>query len=160
MFCIKLAIFPGKFDPINNGQLDIIKKALKFFDKLIVLVLQNVKKKALFPVESRLNFIKSATLNFNNVEVDYWPKLLNEYINLCGACAIIRGVKNTTNFNKEINIATLTRTLNESVEVFFMLPNPKNIYINSKLVHRLCLAQKNLGSVVPKIVEQGIKKEV
>ncbi len=160
MFKIKIAIFPGSFDPINNGQLDIIKKASNLFDKLIILIVKNNMKKSLFSVENRLKFIKKSTLNIKNVEVDFWPKLLNEYISLCGACVIIRGLKNRSQLTSEINFKVCNETLNEDVMTIFLLPNPKNIYINSELVKKLCLLKKNLGSVVPKTIEEEIKNEV
>lgn len=160
MFKIKIAVFPGNFDPINNGQLDIIKKASKIFDKLIVLVVKDKLKKSLFPVENRLKFIKMTTLNIKNVEVDFWPKLLSEYISLCGACTIVRGLKNSSQLTSEINFKIFNETANENVGTIFLLPNPKNIYINSTIVKKLCLLKKNLGSVVPKSIEEEIKNEV
>ncbi len=160
MFKIKIAIFPGSFDPINNGQLDIIKKASNLFDKLIVLIVKDNAKKSLFSVENRLKFIKTTTLNIKNVEVDFWPKPLDEYISLCGACAIIRGLKSKSQLTSEINFKVYNETLNENVMTIFLLPNPKNIYINSELVKKLCLLKKNLGSVVPKTIEEEIKNEV
>ncbi len=160
MFKIKIAIFPGNFDPINNGQLDIIKKASNLFDKLIILIVKNNLEKSLFSVENRLKFIKTATLNINNVEVDFWPKPLNEYISLCGACAIIKGLKNSSQLTSEINFKVFNETLNDGVITIFLLPNPKNIYINSELVKKLCLLKKNLSSVVPKTIEEEIKNEV
>lgn len=159
MFFIKIAIFPGSFDPINNGQLDIIKKASKIFNKIIVLLIKK-REPAFFPVETRLNFIKSVIYNFENVEVDYWPKSLEEYLNLSQASIIIRGIKSNFFFEKEINFKIINESLNEIVQTVFLLPNPKNMYINTKLVQQLCIIKKNLGSVVPKIIEQEIKKEV
>ena len=160
MFKIRVAVFPGSFDPINNGQLDIIKKASNLFDKLIVLIVKDSVKKSLFSVENRLKFIKTATLNIKNVEVDFWPKLLDEYLSLCGASTIIRGLKTKSQLTSEINFKVCNETLNEDVITIFLLPNPKNIYINSELVKKLCLLKKNLGSVVPKTIEKEIKNEV
>lgn len=160
MFKIRVAVFPGSFDPINNGQLDIIKKASNLFDKLIILIVKDSVKKSLFSVENRLKFIRTATLNIKNVEVDFWPKLLDEYLSLCGASAIIRGLKTKSQLTSEINFKVCNETLNEDVITIFLLPNPKNIYINSELVKKLCLLKKNLGSVVPKTIEEEIKNEV
>ena len=160
MFKIRIAIFPGSFDPINNGQLDIIKKATMLFDKLIVLVIKDNSKKHLFKIENRLRFIKAATLNLENVEIDFWPKHLSEYIALSRACAVIRGLKNSSNITVESNFKIINESLNEKIQTVFLLPNPKNLYINSNLVKKLCLLKKNLNSVVPKSIEQEIKDEV
>ena len=159
MFKIKIAIFPGNFDPINNGQLDIIRNSIKIFDKIIVLV-QNDGNRCLFSVENRLNFIRLATSKLPSVEADYWPKFLSEYISISGACAVLRGIKAGMNFEKEISLATTTEMLNKEIKTFFVLPNNRNFFITSKLVHQLFLSKKNLDSVIPKIVEQEIKKEV
>ncbi len=158
---IKVAIFPGKFDPINNGQLDVVKKASKLFDKLIILVINKNAKNSMFSIESRLQFIRSATISLSNVEVDYWPKPLSEYIKISHAIAIVRGVKMCSEFCSEIAFNVINEiSNNDSIQTVFMMPNPKNIYIDSKLVKKLCILKKNLSSVVPKVVEQEIKKEV
>lgn len=153
-------MFYGKFDPINNGQLDIIKSSVKIFDKLIVLVIENVKKPAMFSAENRLRFIKTATLNYENVEIDYWPNLLNEYVKMSRANVIIRGIKANFSVLKESDFKVENESANELTKTIFMLPNPRNIFISSKLVRKLCVLKKNLSLVVPKMVEQEIKKEV
>ena len=160
MLKIKIAIFPGNFDPINNGQLDIIKKASLLFDKLIVLVIKNLEKKPLFSIENRLKYIKIATINLPNVEVDFWPKRLNEYISLCGAYVLIRGLKNNSNITNEMNYKIINEILNESIQTIFLMPNPKNMYISSNIVKKLCILKKNLSSVIPKSIEKEIKDEV
>ncbi len=160
MFYIKIAIFPGKFDPINNADLDVIKKATKIFDKLIILVFDNKSKKCFFDLENRLRFIRSCCVNFNNVEIDYWPKLLSEYIELSRATVLIKKIENDFNFSKELCCSIINETFNNTIQTIFMLPNAKNAYINDDLVQGLCSLKKNLSSVVPKVIEQEIKKEV
>ena len=141
--------------------MDIIKKASKLFNKLIVVVVKEKYKDCLFSVENRLQFIRQSTVNFSNVETDYWPKPLHEYVAISHAVAIIRGIKSCFNLNNEINFNIFNETSNnELTQTIFMMPNPKNIYINCELVRNLCLLKKNLSSVVPKVVEQEIKKEV
>ena len=158
---IKVAIFPGLFDPINNGQLDIIKNASKIFGKLIVLLTKDIFNNALFAIEKRLQFVQSATRNFSNVEVDYWSGDLEKYVEMSHAVAIVRGLKSFTNFNKEIEFNIVNQYLNNNlIQTIFIMPNPKNFYINSSLVKKLCSLKKNLSSVVPKVVEEEIKKEV
>ena len=125
------------------------------------MVVKEKYENCLFSVENRLQFIRSATVNFSNVETDYWPKPLHEYVSISHAIAIIRGIKSCFDFNNEIKLKIVNETLNdELIQTVFMMPNPKNIYINCELVRSLCLLKKNLSSVVPKIVEQEIKKEV
>lgn len=153
-------MFYGTFDPINNGQLDIIKSSVKIFDKLIVLVIENVNKSTMFSAESRLRFIKAATLNYENVEIDYWPNLLNEYVKMSRADVVIRGIKGDFSISKESDFKIENESANELTKTIFMLPNPRNIFISPKLVRKLCILKKNLNLVVPKMVEQEIKKEV
>ena len=160
MLKIKVALFYGTFDPINNGQLDIIKNSIKIFDKLIVLVIENIKKPTMFSAETRLRFIKTATLNHENVEIDYWPNLLSEYVKMSRADVIIRGINTNFSIAKESEFKIENETSNNLTQTIFMLPNPRNIYISSELVRKLCILKKNLNLVVPKVVEQEIKKEV
>lgn len=160
MLKIKVALFFGTFDPINNGQLDIIKSCVKIFDKLIVLVIEKINKSNMFSAENRLRFIKAATFNYENVEIDYWPNPLSEYVKISRANVIIRGIKTNFSISKESELKIVNESSNSLTETIFMLPNPRNIYITSKLVRKLCVLKKNLSLVVPKIVEQEIKKEV
>ena len=125
------------------------------------MVVKEKTEDCLFSVENRLQFIRQSTVNFSNVETDYWPKPLHEYAAISHAVAIIRGIKSSFDLNNEIKFNIFSETLNkELIQTVFMMPNPKNIYISCDLVRNLCLLKKNLSSVVPKAVEQEIKKEV
>ena len=114
----------------------------------------------MFPAKTRLRFIKSTISNFSNVETDYWSKSLDEYVKITHAKIIIKGITTNINLQNEINFKTVNETINEDVEIVFIMPNPKNIYINSQLVKKLCLLKKNLSFVVPKSIEKEVKEEV
>ena len=114
----------------------------------------------MFPAKTRLRFINSVISNFSNVETDYWPKQLDEYVKITHAKIIVKGITTNLNLQNEINFKTVNEAINEEVEFVFIMPNPKNKYINSQLVKELCTLKKNLSSVVPKSIEKEVKEEV
>ena len=114
----------------------------------------------MFSVKTRLRFIKSAISNFSNVETDHWAKQLDEYVKITHAKIIIKGITTNINLQNELNSNIVNETINEDVHFVFIMPNPKNMYINSELVKNLCFLKKNLNSVVPKCIEKEVKEEV
>lgn len=155
---IKIAIFPGRFDPITLKHLDIIQRAKKIFDKIIVLVLNNPEKKSKISITNRLELIKIATKNLTNVEADYWEKLLIDYAEIVGACAIIKSIKNTSEFNLEFEMFATNKMLNSKIETVFFPAAPKYRSINSSLIKQLANNKKNLNSMVPEVIIPNLSK--
>ncbi len=153
MLKIKIAIFPGRFEPITLCDLDILKRALRIFDKIIVLVLNNPERKSKISIQNRLDLIKTSTEQFKNIETDFWEKLLIDYVNVVGACAIIKCIKNTSGFNNEFDMYATNKILNPNVETVFFPANPKYRQINSMLVEQLIAAKaQNLELMIPKVI--------
>lgn len=153
---IKIAVFPGYFEPITLKHLNILKRALKLFDKIIVLVLNNPLKKSIISVPNRLELIKMATEGLN-IEADYWENLLVDYAEVVGACALIKEIKNT-NSSKELEIFDENEVLNSSVETVFFAASSKYRHISSELILKMAAHKKSLISLVPTTIETKLIK--
>lgn len=121
----KIAVIPGTFDPITNGHLDIIERAAKIFDVLYVSVLNNSSKKPLFTIEERMEMIRQVTAHLPNVQVESASGLTVDYAATRGATAIVRGLRAVSDFEYEMQIASMNRTLNAEIETFFVMTNTK-----------------------------------
>lgn len=121
----KIAVIPGTFDPITNGHLDIIERAAKIFDVLYVSVLNNSSKKPLFTIEERMEMIRQVTAHLPNVQVESASGLTVDYAATRGATAIVRGLRAVSDFEYEMQIASMNRTLNADIETFFVMTNTK-----------------------------------
>ena len=126
---MKIAIYPGTFDPVTNGHLDVIDRASSLFDKVIVAVLdKSNNKKTLFSVEERTNLVKESILDFSNVEVSVFSGLLVDYAKSNNAVAIIRGLRAISDFEYEFQMALMNRSLNEDIRTVFLMPHQKYIH--------------------------------
>lgn len=157
VFEIKIAIFPGRFDPITLKHLNILKRALKLFDKIIVLVLNNQKSKSTISIQNRLELIKLAT-NGLNVETDFWEKSIVAYAEMAGACAIVKSVRNPHEFYEEFENFIENKILNSNIETVFFPVSPKYGHIKSSLVFKLAVHGKNLDSMVPSTISTKLTK--
>ena len=157
MLKIKVAIFPGRFEPITLNHLNIIGRALKLFDKIIVLVLNNPNLKPIISIPNRLKLIKLATQELN-VETDYWEHLIIDYAEIAGACAIIKTIKNSNTFEKDYDMSIATKLLKPNIETVFFPVNPKYGYINSELILKLAIHKKNLEMMVPAAIIAKLTK--
>ncbi|GGG12179.1 pantetheine-phosphate adenylyltransferase [Paenibacillus aceti] len=155
----RIAVYPGSFDPITNGHLDIIQRASRQFDKLIVAVLNNLSKKPLFTVEERKELISSVTSHLPNVEVDSFRDLLVNYVDYRKADVIVRGIRSVTDFEYELQMASLNKQLNHNVETIFMMTNPKYSYLSSSVVKEIACFNGALGDLVPLEIEQALRKK-
>lgn len=150
------AICPGSFDPITNGHLDIIKRASKMFDRVIVLVLPNAAKKASFTVEERLDFISRSVKDLLNVEVDSHEGLLAQYAEEKKATVIVKGVRAVTDFEYEFQMALTNKKLNPDVETVFIPANQSNMYLSSSIVRQVASMDGSISGFVPFEIEKEI----
>lgn len=153
---MKIAVYPGSFDPVTYGHIDIIKRASLLFDKLIVAVLVNPSKKPMFSVEERVDLLKSVTHDIENVEIDCFSGLLVDYINKVNANVIIKGLRMISDFEYEFQMALINKKLNPSVETIFLMTNNKYGYLSSSVVKEIAQFGGCLSDFVPDIVIKKI----
>ena len=157
---MKIAIYPGSFDPITLGHLNLIKRASRVFDKLIVCVMVNSAKKPLFTVEERVKQISQVTARFDNVEVDHWEGLVAEYARLKDAGAIIRGLRALSDYEKECQMALINKKINPDVETFFLASSEKYMYLSSSAVKEMAAFGADLTDFAPRELIAAIEERV
>ncbi|MDB98195.1 pantetheine-phosphate adenylyltransferase [Listeria monocytogenes] len=153
----KIAVIPGTFDPITNGHLDIIERAAKIFDVLYVSVLNNSSKKPLFTIEERMEMIRQVTAHLPNVQVESASGLTVDYAATRGATAIVRGLRAVGDFEYEMQIASMNRTLNAEIETFFIMTNTKYSFLSSSMVKEVAQYQGDISELVPEIVNEQVQ---
>ncbi|MCR59639.1 pantetheine-phosphate adenylyltransferase [Listeria monocytogenes] len=153
----KIAVIPGTFDPITNGHLDIIERAAKIFDVLYVSVLNNSSKKPLFTIEERMEIIRQVTAHLPNVQVESASGLTVDYAATRGATAIVRGLRAVSDFEYEMQIASMNRTLNADIETFFVMTNTKYSFLSSSMVKEVAQYQGDISELVPEIVNKAVQ---
>ncbi|HAA7103827.1 TPA_asm: pantetheine-phosphate adenylyltransferase [Listeria monocytogenes] len=153
----KIAVIPGTFDPITNGHLDIIERAAKIFDVLYVSVLNNSSKKPLFTIEERMEMIRQVTAHLPNVQVESASGLTVDYAATRGATAIVRGLRAVSDFEYEMQIASMNRTLNAEIETFFVMTNTKYSFLSSSMVKEVAQYQGDISELVPEIVNEQVQ---
>lgn len=153
------AIYPGTFDPITLGHLDIISRASKIFEKLIVSVVMNVEKNPLFDIEERVELIKMVVKDYPNVEVTSSIDLLADFVKQYDNPVIIKGLRNHIDYEYETTMAVFNKKLNPQVETFFITAKLEYTYVSSTAVRQLALYGADLSDYVPKVVEEEIKKK-
>ena len=152
----KIAVYPGSFDPITNGHVDIIKRGLGVFDELIVLIAYNPNKKMLFPVEERVEMIREVIRDFKNIRVDSFDGLLVDYAKVAGANVILRGLRALSDFEYEFQLALINRRLNRDVETVFLMTGYKWFYTSSTIINEAASLGGSVKGLVPEIVNQKL----
>lgn len=156
-----IAIYPGSFDPITYGHLDLIKRALGIFDRVIVAVSHNPSKGVLFSVKERIEMIERATLGFNKrIIVEDFDGLLLDYVKRKGSVVIIRGLRMISDFEYEFQMALTNRKLDDSVETIFMMPSESFSYLSSKLIKEVVSLGADAREFVPPLVQQRLKEKL
>jgi pantetheine-phosphate adenylyltransferase len=155
-----IAIYPGSFDPVTNGHLDLIERGEKMFDLLIVAVLQNTEKRPLFSVSERVEMLREVTKQWSGVEVDVFDGLLVDYARKKGAGVILRGIRAVSDYEYELQMALMNRKLEPRLETVFMLPGVSYSYLSSRLVREIAQLGAPLNGLVPPIVEERLKAKV
>lgn len=146
---MKIAVVPGSFDPITNGHLDIVKRAAKIFDLIHVVVLDNSAKTSLFTVEERMEMIRKSTEDLDNVKIDSFGGLLVEYVKTVNATVIVRGLRAVSDFEYEMQIASVNRVLDEEVETFFVMTQNKYSFLSSSIVKEVAKFGGDITELVP-----------
>jgi pantetheine-phosphate adenylyltransferase len=155
----RVAVYPGSFDPATFGHLDIIHRAAKQFDRLIVAVLNNTTKSPLFSVDERKELLREVTKDLPNVEIDSFRDLLVRYMRSRQAQIIIRGIRSVTDFEYELQMASTNRQLDEGIETIFMMTNPKYSYLSSSIVKEIAKFQGAVQDLVPPAVEAALQRK-
>ena len=154
---MRIAVYPGSFDPITNGHLDIIERASRIFDKVIVGVLNNKNKKPRFTSDERVMLIKKVTSHLDNVETASFDGLLVDFAKRQNASVIIKGLRTVNDFEYEFQMALLNKTLDNECETMFMMTNSKYSYISSSMVNELAGYKGDLAGLVPSEIIHYIK---
>ena len=151
------AVYPGSFDPVTFGHLDIIQRGAKIFDKVTVAVLINPTKNPLFTVQERVEMIKQVTKDMPNVEIDSFHGLLIDYMKQNKANTIIKGLRAVSDFEYELQMASINRKLDENIETFFMMTNNKYSFLSSSIVKEVARYHGSVNDLVPIKVEEALK---
>lgn len=146
---MSIAIYPGSFDPVTLGHLNIIKRASACFDKVIVCAMINSKKQGMFTPEERVDFLRRATQRFPNVEVDFSDELLAAYAKRRGAHVLVKGLRAVSDFEYEVQMALVNRKLNPNLETMFLASSEKYTYLSSTIVKEMARYGANLADFIP-----------
>ena len=152
----KIAVYPGSFDPITYGHLDIISRGLKIFDEVIIAVAENPTKKALFTIEERVDLIKEVLSGNGRAIVDTFGGLLIDYVRAKGATVIIRGLRAVSDFEYEFQIAQMNRAISQEVETLFMMTSIPFSYLSSSIVKEVSSLNGPIDGLVPPIVKKAL----
>jgi pantetheine-phosphate adenylyltransferase len=157
---MRTVIYPGSFDPLTNGHLDVIQRAAKLFDRVIVAVAENESKHPLFTLEQRLTLVKKAVSHIPHAAADSFDGLLVEYAAAKKAQAIIRGLRAVSDFEFEFQLALMNRKLDERIETIFMMPKDTYTFLSSRIVKEIARLGGDVSAFVPAHVESALKKKL
>ena len=157
---MKTAIYPGTFDPITNGHIDIVKRALKIFDRLTIVVAQHYAKDFLFSAEERKELCEIATKDIPNVEIQIWEGLLADYVKTNKADAIVRGMRVLSDFEYEFQMGMMHRKLSMDIEIIYFFPDEKYIFLSSSMLKEIALLDGDISDFVPEEIGKRLKERL
>ena len=155
-----LAIYPGSFDPLTNGHVDIITRGARLFDRIVIAILVNAEKSPLFTMDERVEIARAVFRGLPNVEVDTFDGLLVDYVERRGAQVIVRGLRAVSDFEYEYQMALMNRRLNGRIETVFMMPAEQYTYTSSRLIKEVFALGGGVHGLVPDMVEQRLRDKV
>lgn len=156
---MRIGIYPGTFDPVTNGHLDIIKRGSKLFDKLYVLVPTNINKNSLFSTEERVELLKEVTKEIGNVEIEATSMLTVDFARSVNATAMLRGLRMVSDFDYELQLATINRHLNQDVETVFIMSSHEYSFLSSSSVKEMAKFGGDVSHFVPNAVKEALDKK-
>ncbi len=154
----RIAIYPGTFDPVTNGHIDIINRALNICDRLIVSVALNPAKNPLFPIEQRVDFIKKGTQGLKNISILPFDNLLTDFARENDASVIIKGLRAVSDFEYELQMGLMNRNLDQSIETLFMIPSQEYSFLSSNFIKEIAKHGGDIHKLVPKIVAEKLSR--
>jgi len=157
---MRRAIYPGSFDPLTNGHLDVLQRAAGIFDNLIIAVARDNSKQSLFSVEERVELIRRATAEINGIEVMPFDGLLVNFARHHRACALVRGLRAVSDFEFEFQLALMNRKLEPNLETLFLMPREEYTYISSRLVKEICRLGGHIEQFVPPNVAEALRAKL
>jgi pantetheine-phosphate adenylyltransferase len=157
---MRTAIYPGSFDPLTNGHLDVIERAVKLFDHVIVAVASNESKHPLFSLEERVELVRRCIKHIPNAEADSFDSLLVDYVNRRNAQAIVRGLRAISDFEFEFQLALMNRKLNEKVETIFMMPKDTYTFLSSRIIKEIARLGGDITAFVPPQVRTALLEKL
>lgn len=155
----RIAVCPGSFDPITNGHIDIIRRGLGVFDKVVVAVGHNALKKDLFTTEEKVEMIKECTASIDRISVDIFEGLLVDYVKRIGACAILRGLRVVSDFEWEMQLSLMNRKLYSEVDTYFLMTDFRNLFVSSTIIKATVSAGGSVRGLVPDPVLYKLKEK-
>lgn len=156
---MKKAIFQGSFDPLTRGHMDIIKRACKLFDELIVVILNNSKKTSMFTVEERISFLQAATQDLDNVRVADYEGLTVEFARAVGACCMVRGVRSIKDYEYEMEIAAINQHIASEIETLILFANPQDSFVSSSAIKEMVAYGQSVEGLVSEEVYAALLKK-
>ena len=157
---MKIAVYPGSFDPISNGHLDIIERTAKIFDKVYVLVSTNPNKQYMFTDEEKVEMIKKATKDIKNVEVEAYDGLVLDYAREKNANVVIRGLRNFIDYQDEITLFQFNRSIDANIDTFVLFPSANNLFLSSSAIKQLVSLNADISKYVPACLKDEIETKI
>jgi len=154
-----IAVYPGTFDPVTNGHVDLVERSLRIFDELVVAVAANPKKQPLFSLNERIDLFRKAISRYRRVKIEGFDGLLVDYVRAKKAVGIIRGLRAVSDFEYEMQMALMNRRLDSDIETVFLMPNEEYSFITSTIVKEAASYGGDVSSLVPKVVVEKLRKK-